>query len=44
VDALPQAKYFEQAFYGVPVRMAVLSLLLLGENESESKEGKEKKR
>jgi len=39
VDALPQAKYFEQAFYGVPVRMAVLSLLLLGEN-SEKRENK----
>ncbi len=30
VDALPQAKYFEQAANGVPVRMALLSLILLG--------------
>jgi aspartate carbamoyltransferase catalytic subunit len=28
VDALPQAKYFEQARNGVPVRMAVLAALL----------------
>jgi len=31
VDALPQAKYFEQAGHGVPVRMALLKLVLLGE-------------
>lgn len=30
VDALPQAKYFEQARGGVPVRMALLKLLLVG--------------
>jgi len=30
VDALPQAKYFEQAGNGLPVRMALLSLILLG--------------
>ncbi|HIC95587.1 TPA: aspartate carbamoyltransferase [Candidatus Bipolaricaulota bacterium] len=30
VDRLPQAKYFEQAANGVPVRMALLSLILLG--------------
>ncbi len=28
VDALPNAVYFEQASYGVPVRMALLSMLL----------------
>jgi len=31
VDALPQAKYFEQAKGGIPVRMALLKLLLLGD-------------
>jgi len=31
VDSLPQAKYFEQAESGVPVRMAILKLVLLGE-------------
>ena len=31
VDTLPQAKYFRQAFYGVPVRMALISLLLGGD-------------
>ncbi|EQD78652.1 aspartate carbamoyltransferase catalytic subunit [mine drainage metagenome] len=31
VDTLPQAKYFRQAFYGVPVRMALIMLLLGGE-------------
>lgn len=31
VDRLPQAKYFEQARGGVPVRMALLKLLLCGE-------------
>ena len=30
VDELPQAKYFEQAAGGVPVRMALLSLILGG--------------
>ncbi|MCR4404906.1 MAG: aspartate carbamoyltransferase [Candidatus Acetothermia bacterium] len=30
VDRLPQAKYFEQAANGVPVRMALLSLIFLG--------------
>ena len=30
VDALKQAKYFEQAQSGIPVRMAILSLVLLG--------------
>lgn len=28
VDATPHAKYFHQAFYGVPVRMAILGLIL----------------
>lgn len=28
VDALPQAKYFTQAFNGVPVRMALLSMVM----------------
>ena len=27
VDELPQAKYFKQSFYGVPVRMAILKIL-----------------
>lgn len=31
VDSLPQAKYFVQAFNGVPVRMALLSMLMGGE-------------
>ncbi len=30
VDTMPQAKYFEQAFNGVPVRMALLSMLMGG--------------
>jgi len=30
VDDLPQAKYFTQAFNGVPVRMALLSMLIGG--------------
>ena len=30
VDSLPQAKYFTQAFNGVPVRMALLSMLIGG--------------
>lgn len=28
VDALPQARYFRQAFNGVPVRMALLSMVM----------------
>lgn len=28
VDSLPQAMYFRQAFYGVPVRMALLKMLI----------------
>ena len=31
VDKLPQAKYFIQAFNGVPVRMALLSMVVGGE-------------
>jgi aspartate carbamoyltransferase catalytic subunit len=31
VDSTPHAKYFEQAFNGVPVRLALLSLVLGGE-------------
>ncbi|MEM0128206.1 MAG: aspartate carbamoyltransferase [Thermoplasmatales archaeon] len=31
VDNLPQARYFKQASYGVPVRMAILDLILRGE-------------
>lgn len=31
VDSMPQAKYFEQAFNGVPVRMALLSMVIGGE-------------
>jgi len=31
VDAMPQAKYFIQAFNGVPVRMALLSMLMGGD-------------
>ncbi len=31
VDELPQARYFEQAAGGVPVRMALLSLILRGD-------------
>jgi len=30
VDAMPQAKYFVQAFNGVPVRMALLSMVIGG--------------
>jgi aspartate carbamoyltransferase catalytic subunit len=30
VDATPHAAYFRQAFLAVPVRMALLSLLLTG--------------
>jgi aspartate carbamoyltransferase catalytic subunit len=28
VDATAHAKYFKQAFYGVPVRMAILALVM----------------
>jgi aspartate carbamoyltransferase catalytic subunit len=28
VDTTPHAKYFQQAFYGVPIRMAILGLIL----------------
>ncbi len=28
VDNLPQARYFKQAFYGIPVRMAILAMVL----------------
>jgi aspartate carbamoyltransferase catalytic subunit len=28
VDKTPHAKYFEQAFNGVPVRMALLAMVL----------------
>ncbi len=31
IDNLPQARYFRQAAYGVPVRMALLDLILRGE-------------
>lgn len=31
IDNFPQAKYFRQASYGVPVRMALLDLILRGE-------------
>jgi aspartate carbamoyltransferase catalytic subunit len=34
VDALPQAKYFVQAFNGVPVRMALLSMVMGGEKNA----------
>jgi aspartate carbamoyltransferase catalytic subunit len=30
VDAMPQAKYFVQAANGVPVRMALLSMVIGG--------------
>jgi aspartate carbamoyltransferase catalytic subunit len=33
VDSLPQAKYFQQAFNAVPVRMALLSMVIGGEND-----------
>ncbi|MEM4509193.1 MAG: aspartate carbamoyltransferase, partial [Archaeoglobaceae archaeon] len=29
VDSMRQARYFKQAFYGVPVRMAILSEVML---------------
>jgi aspartate carbamoyltransferase catalytic subunit len=32
VDALPQAKYFQQAFNAVPVRMALLSMVIGGQS------------
>jgi aspartate carbamoyltransferase catalytic subunit len=28
VDKLPQARYFKQSFYGIPVRMAILKILI----------------
>jgi aspartate carbamoyltransferase catalytic subunit len=28
VDATPHARYFQQAFYGVPIRMALLALAM----------------
>ena len=31
VDQDPRAAYFRQAFYGIPVRMALLDMLLKGE-------------
>jgi len=34
VDAMPQAKYFVQAFNGVPVRMALLSMVMGGEKNA----------
>jgi aspartate carbamoyltransferase catalytic subunit len=30
VDATPFARYFQQSFYGVPIRMALLKMLLEG--------------
>jgi aspartate carbamoyltransferase catalytic subunit len=34
VDATKHARYFQQAFYGVPIRMAVLSLVMSGEERA----------
>ncbi|MCG2827947.1 aspartate carbamoyltransferase [Methanothermobacter sp. K4] len=34
VDSLPQAMYFRQAFYGVPVRMALLKMLIRERSDS----------
>jgi len=34
VDSLPQAKYFQQAFNAVPVRMALLSMVIGGEQNA----------
>jgi len=34
VDSMPQAKYFVQAFNGVPVRMALLSMVIGDENNA----------
>jgi aspartate carbamoyltransferase catalytic subunit len=31
IDNLPQARYFKQASYGVPVRMAILDMILRGD-------------
>ena len=31
IDSTKHAKYFEQAGYGVPIRMALLKLILVGE-------------
>ena len=33
VDATSYAKYFEQASYGIPIRMALLKLILVGRDE-----------
>lgn len=33
VDSMPQAKYFEQAFNAVPVRMALLSMVIGGQQD-----------
>jgi len=30
VDSTPHARYFQQSFYGVPVRMALLKMLICG--------------
>lgn len=30
IDSFPQAKYFKQAAYGIPVRMAILDMILRG--------------
>jgi aspartate carbamoyltransferase catalytic subunit len=30
VDTTKHAKYFQQAFYGIPVRMALLAILVNG--------------
>ncbi|MCJ7443653.1 MAG: aspartate carbamoyltransferase [Methanotrichaceae archaeon] len=33
VDSTPNARYFHQSFYGVPIRMALLKLLMGGDND-----------
>ncbi|MDD1741961.1 MAG: aspartate carbamoyltransferase [Methanotrichaceae archaeon] len=33
VDATPYARYFQQSFYGVPIRMALLKLLMEGAHD-----------
>jgi aspartate carbamoyltransferase catalytic subunit len=35
IDEMEQAKYFQQAHYGIPVRMALISLLIGGEGDWE---------
>ena len=41
VDEMKQARYFEQAFNGVPVRMALLAMVLgLMDEKGKMKEGK----